>query len=738
MPSQPVSFQPAETYEQALDAALRAFGVQPEFYDIWGDHHKVSPGVARAILTSIGVPSDSVQALNDALEQKLWNEWSTPLPATIVTSAAKPEVPISLETDPEFEITIRWEDGSTHSTRVNTATLPDHSTALLRGRRFVRKLLPLPDSRRLGYHQLAIQAGSATSETRLILCPDRAFLPHQTRCAGLAVSLYGLRSSRNWGCGDFTDLHSLSAWAANELGASFVALNPLHSIPNRQPYNTSPYLPNSTFYKNALYLDIERIPEFANYSVAQRIFESEAVQTEIASLREARYVEYERCWQLKFRFLKLLFRRFLHQVDPERTAAFREYVSREGALLDRYAVYCALDERIHRENPDIWIWPQWPPEYRDPGSDATQEFARTHQRSILLYKYIQWQVSEQLAEAQQQAQMAGMPIGLYHDLALATDRCGSDLWAYRDFYVDGCRVGSPPDGFSPKGQDWAFPPPNTVRHKQDGYRLFVESIRKNIQHGGALRIDHVMRFFRLYWIPDGFDATKGTYVHDSAEDLIRLLALESVRNEVMVVGEDLGTVEPHVRETLHRFGILSYRLLYFERNERGEFRLPQEYPQQSLVSISTHDLPTITGFWEGRDIEARRAAGLFPDDGSYHREWQRRREERQLMLDLFWKLGLLPSAFPKSAGELREFSGELHYAVMGFLALTPSAMMCVNQEDLTKDPDQQNLPGTTEQYPNWRHKMHFTLEELTTLPTARDYTAMVRGWLERTGRLVRQ
>src|SRR5439155_13269389 len=197
-----------------------------------------------------------------------------------------------------------------------------------------------------------------------------------------------------------------------------------------------------------------------------------------------------------------------------------------------------------------------------------------------------------------------LSIGLYHDLALATDRFGSDLWAHRPFYVAGCRVGSPPDDFSPKGQDWAFPPPNSARHREDGYRLFAESIRKNCRHGGALRIDHVMRLFRLFWIPDGGDAVTGAYVRERNEDLVRILALESVRNQVTVVGEDLGTVEPAIRETLARFGILSYRLLYFEK-DGPEFKPFDKYPPQALVSSTTHDLPTLAGFWLGADIVAR-------------------------------------------------------------------------------------------------------------------------------------
>src|SRR5262249_9425777 len=248
----------------------------------------------------------------------------------------------------------------------------------------------------------------------------------------------------------------------------------------------------------------------------------------------------------------------------------------------------------------------------------------------------------QLAEAQDYARRK-LPIGLYLDLALATDRCGSDLWAHRPFFISGCRVGSPPDGFSPKGQDWAFPPPNSDHHWEPGYRLFTQSIRNNSRHGGALRIDHVMRFFRLYWIPDGADATRGAYVRDRYEDLIRILALESVRKKVIVVGEDLGTVEPSVRETLARFGILSYRLFYFERNENGDFRRFDEYPESALVSTTTHDLPTLAGFWINADIEARHRLGLLHDEAGYQLQLAERARDKQMMLDLLFRLGLLPA-----------------------------------------------------------------------------------------------
>ena len=409
----------------------------------------------------------------------------------------------------------------------------------------------------------------------------------------------------------------------------------------------------------------------------------------------------------------------------------------EGDLLDRFAVYSALDEDIRRRHPDLWLWQDWPEEFRDPCSPAIEVFRKKRWRSILLYKFIQWQLDRQLAATQEYARNAGLAIGLYHDLALATDRFGSDLWAHRPFYVSGCRVGSPPDDFSPKGQDWGFPPPCSDHHRDNGYRLFAEFIHKNCRHGGALRIDHVMRFFRLYWIPDGNDAEQGAYVGDRYLDLLRILTLESVRNRVILVGEDLGTVEPYIRETLERFGVLSYRLLYFEKEESGKFKPAGEYPRQAVVSSTTHDLPTLAGFWIHEDIEARRRAGLFADEEQYQRQLADRAVEKQRMLDVLFDSGLLPAGFPRSAAESVELSPELHNAIIGFLATTPSQLLLVNQEDLTKEISQQNLPATTSQHPNWSRKMKFSVEELRSHPTALDCTAVFRKWLERTERLNR-
>ena len=733
---------PFENYEDSVQRAARLCGIEHEFWDIFGHHHAASLDTNKAILTSLGLACESAEQLEQALRERTCREWRRMLPPALVAGVNDTAFGITLYCPRDAvaaRAELQLEDGGVRHFDFDLAALAVDEAQSIDGVDLVRRGITLQGPLPLGYHVLRVTAGERQAAMRLIIAPDRAYQPAALqqggKTAGLCISLYGLRSSRNWGCGDSTDLRGMIDWAAAELGVDYLALNPLHAIHNRRPYNTSPYLPNSIFFRNLLYIDVEAVEDFQNSRRAQAAWKNDAVQQEAADLRAAPHVEYERVAALKLRFLKLAFCQFLREYRRRtpRAEAFRRYLAEEGDLLLRFATYCALDESIHSRQPDVWLWTDWPEEYRDPASEAIRRFQQRAWRRVLFYGYAQWLLDQQLQAAQQHARDAGMQIGLYHDLALATDRFGSDLWAHREFFATGCRVGSPPDDFSPAGQDWGFPPPNTERHREDGYRLFAETIRRTARHGGALRIDHVMRFFRLYWIPDATDAANGAYVRDRADDLIRILALESVRQQVLVVGEDLGTVEPYIRETLERFGIYSYRVFFFEHTHDGAFRLPQDYPAQALVCTATHDLPTVAGFWTGRDIEARREAGLV-DEGSYQQQWASRTAEKQKMLDVLHRAGLLPAGYPTDAASLDELTPELHHAVIGFLAVTPAALLVVNQEDLTRELHQQNLPGSTWQYPNWGRKMRFTLEELTVNAEAVGCTSMLRHWLTRSGR----
>ena len=740
MPLPQIVFEPSRSYEDALHKAADEWGIEREFWDIFGKRHVASAAMESRILAALSLDTSSQKTIENERIQRFERRVMLPIQPVSITSEQEKWFILSLAksyTSAEVEIGITLESGEQLRANHKLSQLKMVGEWLLESRHWCAYLVPLPAEVPLGYHSLRVQIDDPlVAEGRLIVTPERAYLPPRLadggKCAGLAITLYGLRSGRNWGCGDLTDLRKIVDWVADDLAGAFIGLNPLHALHNRFPYNQSPYLPLSIFYKNLIYIDIESVPEFAPGSFAQHLFTSPRVQQEIQALRASEFVEYERVDRLKKTFLKSLYLQFERVASAARKEQFEAFCRREGVLLDRFALYCALDEVLHKQDRNRWTWRDWPVEYHHPESEACARFAAEHRRLVRYFKYIQFVLEEQLGAVHAYARKR-LPIGLYHDLALATDRSGSDLWAHGSFYVQGCRVGSPPDAFSPTGQDWAFPPPNAEAHRVNGYELFHQSIRKIVRFGGALRIDHVMRLFHLFWIPDGVKAADGVYVKDNAADLLRILALESVQQQNIIVGEDLGTVTDAIREALDRAGSLSYRLFYFEKLPDGSFKAAEEYPRNALVASTTHDLPTIAGFWTGRDIEARRAAGLA-DAAVYQRQLAERQVDKQRMLDVLHAEELLSSNYTRNAAEVPELDGLLHNAIIGFLAQTPSALLLLNQEDLTKETEQQNLPGSTAEYPNWRRKMKWTVEELRELKEARDFGQMFRHQLERTGR----
>ncbi len=734
-------FQRAVNYDDSLWRAAAESAVDSSYWDIFGHQHHASREALQSILQAVGWDTSTFEAIEEGRRRRFLEDAQAGLPKTSVVSEKDKWVSLTLPAGEGGSVCyeIRLENGDALGGTLNVFQLHEMHSLVLDRQRWSTYRLERPAETPLGYHRLAVSVnGRAVGESHLIVCPDRAYLPENLasggKTAGFNIALYGLRSERNWGCGDFSDLRVLIDWARRDVGFSFIGLNPLHALHNRAPYNTSPYLPLSMYYKNLIYIDIEATPEFKSGSCAQALFASPGIQQKIRELRDSKFVEYSEVDRLKRRFLKALYHEFRQRKDSERQKAFAEYCAREGELLSKFALYCTLDETLHKRDGNLWTWRDWPLEYQTPDSNETQIFAREHARSVEFYKYVQFVIEEQLAAAQEYAKTTGMPIGLYHDLAVATDNYGSDLWGTPDHYVGSCRVGAPPDDFSPDGQDWGFPPPNKETHRAEGYRLYRESIRKIVRHGGALRIDHVMRLYRLFWIPPNMPPSQGTYLRDYATDLMHVLALESVRSKNIVIGEDLGTVTDEMRALFTRFGILSYRLFPFEKNyQSGEFKHSFEYPRQALVSSSTHDLPTLAGFWRAGDIEARRKAGLA-DEAGYRSQLEDRRREKQRMLEILHSENLLPEGYPMSAASIEGLDGDLHNAVIGFLAQVSSVILLLNQEDLTKETEQQNLPGSTAQYPNWQRKMRVTVEALTSIDLG-PYALMFKHQLQRTGRI---
>jgi len=398
------------------------------------------------------------------------------------------------------------------------------------------------------------------------------------------VQLYGLRSKRNWGIGDFGDLRTLVELGAAR-GAGVVGVNPLHAT------QASPYSPSSRLALNYLYLDVTAVPEYARSAAAQRLVATKAFQRKLEQLRRTPLVNYAGVAVLKTHVLGVIFRDARPSAGKPST----------------YAIYEALREE-HGGG-----WERWPRDYRVPDSRAVRKFARRHARRIAYHDWVQASARAQLAAVQRRAHELGMPVGLYVDLALGADRGGAEVWADQESYALEATCGAPPDEFNPKGQDWGLPPYSPRALRASGYRPFRELLRANMPLGGALRMDHVMALSRLYWIPRGAKADRGGYVNYPLDDLLAVLAEESRARRCLVVGEDLGTVSAQLRAKLNQAGMLSYRPLYFEKTPDGELAPPGAYPRDALVCVSTHDLPTWRGYWAEHDLDWRDKVGLTVD-----------------------------------------------------------------------------------------------------------------------------
>lgn len=737
--------------QDLLDELAGRFGIAPYYDDIWGQRHLTSNETKRALLAAMGVRAETADQVRDALVGCLEAVWRRPCDPVLVFqegSQARWSFRIPAEEGEDSQVEVGWEildlAGRRRSAGQAGPGLHPTETYVLKGQRYVRFELPVPVGLKIGYYELIAWGAAASRRVegalRLILTPAHCYLPRTFteggRIWGVALQLYALRSARNWGVGDFGDLADVLEWASG-LGGGILGVNPLHALKNARPYHISPYSPDSRLYVNLLYIDIERIPECRESPEAQQLLKSDEFRSLLASMRNAHTVDYDRISAAKRKILKMLFesfqaRHFLTRngvfcPTTVRGYAFEQYLREEGRTLERFALFQALSDEFLGAVPERHLWQEWPEAYRHPESPAVAAFRASHEAQIRFYQYVQWIAAEQLAAVARRARELRMPIGLYHDLALGSDRAGSDAWAFQDLLALDADCGAPPDAFAREGQNWGLPPVNPIRLKETRYQMFVELLRKNLRYGGALRLDHVMALFRLFWIPRGMPASAGTYVNYPWEDLLGILALESIRHRAVIIGEDLGTVPDFVREKLAAFKVLSYRVFYFERWSNGQWKEPLVYPQQALAVVSTHDLPTLRGFWAGEDIEIRAKLGMFPDERAYQIALDERRNDKILILRAVRAEGLLPEGFGDDAAAGMDLPDELGRAIHVYLARTPAWVMLANLDDLLGERAQANLPGTLDSYPNWSLKSMISVEELPTHAGSRELAAALRA-----------
>jgi 4-alpha-glucanotransferase len=526
----------------------------------------------------------------------------------------------------------------------------------------------LPESLPLGYHDLQREGGGGP--VRVIVTPPSCHLPAGLRTWGWAAQLYAMRSESSWGMGDLADLAALGRWSRS-LGAGVALVNPIHAVAPGIPQEPSPYYPSSRSFRNPLYVRVEdvpgasAVPEVGEAAVAGRALNAGAL------------VDRDAVWGLKSAALEAVWR--ASGAREGRDAGFARFGAQRGTALERFAAFCAITE-VHGR-----AWPAWPAELRRPDSPAVAAFVAGHSERVRFHAWLQWLVDEQLARA-------GGSVGLVTDLAIGADPNGADAWMWQDSIASGVRVGAPPDEFNLAGQDWGFPPFDPWRLRTARFDPFVEVVRAALAHAAGIRIDHVAGLFRLYWIPPGCESAGGLYVRYPWEELLSILALESVRAGAWVVGEDLGTVEPRVREELARRDILSTRVMWFEDDP------PARYPERAAAVVTTHDLPTIAGVWTGADAEDQQACGVEPDPGATAALKQRLRDQTGL-----------PDDAPVE---------EVIVATYARLAEAPSAVVLAGLEDALAVPWRPNLPGTVSERPNWARALPRPLEALVEDPLA--------------------
>lgn len=561
-----------------------------------------------------------------------------------------------------------------------------------------------------GYYTLSAETGGKSCFVRLIVAPESVYQPkllaNGGRMNGLTMHLYSLRSERNWGIGDFTDLLNLMKYVA-EKKLDFVGINPLHALFTSKPAFASPYSPSSREWLNPIYLDVEKVGAFTYNEQLKNWLAQPKIRQRIAALRITETVTYTAVWACKRDALHMAFNAFeqdtCEAAENERVA-FEAFVLEKGKALQGFGLFEALDQYYSR--PGQVGWQSWPSEFHQPDGEAVEKFARSHEREIRFYMWLQWLCAEQLREINQAAAEYGVKLGIYGDLAVGVARGSADTWLNRQDYCMDLSVGAPPDPLGPTGQNWDLPPLNPLMLKHTGYEKFAHLLRENMRLYGVLRIDHVMALCRLWWVLNGKTADFGAYVHYDAEVMFAILALESRRNRCVIIGEDLGTVPDEARHLLNRYQVFSYKVMYFSKGWNG-FQLPEEYPEQAITVISTHDVAPLAGYWTGKDLDTMFKLGTLPDAAAFQTALDEREHDKADLLYKLKETGCLGADVQMPAKADETLLAALHK----YGALSRSKLYAVQLENLLGVIDNLNVPGVTEGYPNWAQKMPVSLED---------------------------
>ena len=671
----------------SLVELARRYGVATEYLDWTGRHATVTESTLVSVLDALGVSAATEDERAAALVSHDRDYWARPLSPTIVARAGRASsFWVHVTHGDPVGLWLQLEDGSV---RTGLRQLENNRAPYdLDGRLVGEASFELPADLPLGYHQLHVQIGSADISTLVIVSPTSLELPARlgsSRAWGLATQLYSVRSERSWGIGDLTDLTDLAVWSASRHGAGFILVNPLHAASPTVPMEASPYLPTSRRFVNPLYLRVEAVPEFAYVRGRARLRKARVNLQSRADAAEL--IDRDKAWKVKRAALKSVYE---VKRSAGRDLAYAAYREREGRSLDDFATWCALAEKYGSD------WHQWPEELQHPSNAAVADFAAEHAGAVDFHRWLQWQLVDQLTAAQASAVQAGMNLGVMHDLAVGVDPNGADAWALQDVLALGVTAGAPPDEFNQLGQDWSQPPWRPDQLVARAYAPFRALVNAVLRHAGGVRIDHIIGLFRLWWIPKGSSPPDGTYVRYDHEAMIGIVALEAHRAGAVVVGEDLGTVEPWVREYLRERGLFGTSILWFELDRSGDGGpLPAErWREYCLSAVTTHDLPPTPGYLAGEHVRLRERLGLLTRPAE--QELAADREQQAAWLEELHRVWLLEDDKKDQAVD------SIVLALYQYLGRTPSKLLALSLADAVGELRTQNQPGTTDEYPNWR------------------------------------
>ncbi|MBI4185992.1 MAG: 4-alpha-glucanotransferase [Chloroflexi bacterium] len=693
---------------QLLLQLARLYGVQTAYRSAFGQRRQASAAALLTALQALGAPVAGINDLPSA-----WRQWRRGLwhrlvePVNVAWDGRLTPLQLRLpasESDARVSCHLKLESGEWRHWDWPGADLPVVEAAEIEGKQYVVKRPVMPGRLPPGYHRLTVELKRSQGETLIISAPRKAYIPAgeaDGRAWGVFLPLYALHTEKSWGSGNFTDLQSLISWTGG-LGGQLVATLPLLATFLDETSRPSPYAPVSRLFWSEFYLDIASIPELQKCSPAQALLASPAVQAEIQALRSSPLVDYHRGIALKRKILEEICQHFFAEPSG-RLEELRSFAQTNPAFEDYARFRAACEEH----GPS---WRQWPQPLRD-GVLREGDYAEDARR---YYLYGQWLVQQQVAELSQKA--GGDGVRLYLDLPLGVHPDGYDVWRQRDAFILDASAGAPPDVLFTRGQDWGFPPLHPQRIREQGYQYIIACLRHHLRHAAALRIDHVMGLHRLFCIPRGLGADQGVYVRYRAEEMHAILALESHRHQTVIVGEDLGTVPWYVRPAMKRHGLHRTHVLQFEI-PFGWHQGPPLLSRDAAASLNTHDTPLFAAFWQGADIESRLSMGLL-DEGWAWREREGRQAARQALVDFLRRQGWLEATVTIDALSVLK-------ACLAFLAASQARLVLVNLEDLWLETQPQNVPSTTEQYPNWRRKARYGVEEFCQMPEVLDTLRMV-------------